>query len=361
MDKKYINMINANLKLEQKHILESSVKIFVNNSFIEACVVSDYFDKQEKSFIISHIIPNLGNNTQLNEGLLDWFETNVLEPTKKAIKNGVEAAKSFGNKIIGIYKNFKDFIKSLVNGVRKAFSWLFNKAIEIGKKAFKKYKEKIDKSLENFKKIPKEERDEEIEQLKLTYNFWVNQPKQIMSSISDSFNHNINENLVNWHPEVIDYFTGNITLINESKGMGERVIEWIVKILSTITKPFILIIEKIFSWISKKILYGISLFTNKLGGPGVFDFKNLSHLLGTVLFTVFEAIATFISPQTLLESGNSFIEGVGKIIEVQHHLLESVFEFFIKSTPVVGHMVHIVAIVGIIAGLIDVIMAFRHI
>ena len=29
---KNINMFNANLKLEQKHILENSIKIFVNNS-----------------------------------------------------------------------------------------------------------------------------------------------------------------------------------------------------------------------------------------------------------------------------------------------------------------------------------------
>ena len=356
---KNINMFNANLKLEQKHILENSIKIFVNNSLIEACVVSTYFDSQEKSFMIGHIIPNL-NRTQLTEGPLDWFKTNILEPTGKAIKKGIEGAKSFGDKIIGIYKKFKDFIKSLVNGVRKAFSWLFKKAMEIGKKAFVGYKEKINKSLENFKKIPKKERDTEIEQLKLTYDFWKGQPDKIMSSVSSSFNDNINENVVDWHPEVIDYLIGNNTLINESKGMGDKFIGWITKILSMITKPFILVIEKIFSFTSRGLLYAFSWFTSKLGGPGPHDFKNLTHLLGGILFTIFESIATFISPETLLESGSFFIEGVGHVVEIQHHVLESVYGFFIKTTPGVKHAVHIVAIVGIVIGLVDIIMSVKH-
>jgi len=294
------NILESNLRLEREFITSKSLLLSTttSNTFIESCLNSQYFNEDEKSFILETVLPN---QKLIQEGGWDWIKKNVIDPTKDAVKKGVDKAKSFYNKIKELISNIGKFLKEIWSHIVKFGEWLWDKVFGMVKSKINKNKAKIEKDLEEFKNLPPQERDTEIEQLTQTGEFWKTKVKSVGNTILGAFTDGV-EGSINkmdsgseavmehWSPEVIDFFSKSKKILKEGGGKVMKVVEWIVNAISWVIKIPVKALEWCFSKITQGVFIGCSFVTKKFGGPGTFMFKNLSHLIGATLFTIAEAV-----------------------------------------------------------------------
>ncbi|HUS49208.1 MAG TPA: hypothetical protein VMZ91_03535 [Candidatus Paceibacterota bacterium] len=354
----------ANLRLEREFIISKSILLntTTSNTFIESCLNSQYFNEDEKSFIIETVIPN---QKLIQEGGWDWIKKNVIDPTKDAVKKGIDKAKSFYNKIKELISNIGGFLKKIWSHIIKFGEWLWDKVLDMVKNKINKNKAKIEKDLEKFKNLPPQKRDTEIEQFIETGKFWKTKSKSVGITILDTFSKDVGDSInkidygsesvmEHWAPEVIDFFSKSKKILKEGGGKSQKVVEWIVNVISWVIKIPVRFFEKVFSKLSQGILVLGSLITNKLGGPGPFEFPNLSHLIGSTLFTICEAVVVG-SHVFHSKFPHNFITN---IIEGWEHVMEEVLKKVVGSFA--KPLVVTLSIIGVILGVMDMIFAFQH-
>jgi hypothetical protein len=356
------NIMEANLRLEREFITSKNILLSTttSNTFIEACLNSQYFNEDEKSFIIESVLPN---QKLIQEGGWDWFKEKVIDPTKDAVKKGIDKAKSFYNKIKELISNIGKFLKEIWSHIIQFGEWLWDKVFGVVKSKINKNKSKIEKNLEKFKNLPPQERDTEIKQLTQTKNFWMDRSgistilgtftKDVGSSINklDSGSEDVMEH---WSPEVIDFFSKNKKILKEGGGKVQKLVESIVGFVSWVIKIPVKALEWCFSKITQGILIGCSWVTKKFGGPGWFKFKHLSHLIGATLFTIFEAV---VASHTLFHAHfeKNFITDT---IEGWEHIIEKVLGEIAGSF--VKPLVAVISVIGIVLGVMEIIFALQH-
>ena len=360
------NILESNLRLEREFITSKSLLLntTTSNTFIESCLNSQYFNEDEKSFILETVLPN---QKLIQEGGWDWIKKNVIDPTKDAVKKGIDKAKSFYNKIKELISNIGKFLKTVWSHIIKWGEWLWDKVFSMVKSKINKNKAKIEKDLEKFKDLPPQERDTEIEQFRQTRDFWKTKTKSVGSAILGNFSKDV-EGSINkmdsgseavmehWSPEVIDFFSKSKKILKEGGGKVQKVMEWIVKAVSWVIKIPVRFFEKIFSYVTQGIFIGCSFITDKLGGPGTFMFKNLSHLIGATLFTISELVVT----AALVGGVKHFPEGfpiTDLIVSWEHIVLEAL-------EKVVGHfakpLIVTLSCIGVFLGVAEIIFAIQH-
>ena len=356
------NILEANLRLEREFITSKSLLLSTttSNTFIESCLNSQYFNEDEKSFILETVLPN---QKLIQEGGWDWIKKNVIDPTKDAVKKGIDKAKSFYNKIKELISNIGKFLKEIWSHIVKFGEWLWDKVFGMVKSKINKNKAKIEKDLEKFKDLPPQERDTEIEQLTQTAKFWKD--KSGISTILGTFNdvvvsaikkmgYGSDDIVEHWSPEVIDFFSKSKKILKEGGGKVMKVVEWIVQAVSWVIKIPVKALEWCFGKITQGILIGCSFVTKKFGGPGTFMFKNLSHLIGATLFTIAEAVVVgahaFHSkfPHNFVTDA---VEGWEKLME---EALGKIAGSFVKP------LVLTISSIGIVLGVAEIIFAIQH-
>jgi len=357
------NILEANLRLEREFITSKSLLLSTttSNTFIESCLNSQYFNEDEKSFILETVLPN---QKLIQEGGWDWIKDNIIEPTKNAIKKGVDKAKSFYTKIKELISNIGKFLKEIWSYIIKFGEWLWDKVFGIVKNKINKNKAKIEKKLEEFKNLPPQERDTEIEQLIQTGEFWKD--KSGISTILGTFNSDV-EGSINkmnsgseaimeyWSPEVIDFFGKSKKILKEGSSKAMKVVEWVVQAVSWVIK----IPQKALEWIFSKAAQGIlilsSIATEKFGGPGPFKFPNLSHLIGATLLTIAESIVFSHTVFHTHFKGNFITDVIVGWEHIMEEVLGKIAGSFVKP------LVAIISGIGIVLGIMEMIFAIQHI
>ena len=357
--------MESNLRLEREFINSKTILINTtrSNVFIESCLKSSYFNTEEKSFIIESVLPN---QKLIQEGGWDWIKDNIIEPTKDAVNKGIEKAKSFYTKLKKLISNIGEFLKKVWSYIVKFGNWCWEKVMGVVKNKINKSKDKITADLEKFKNLPPQERDTELEQLKQTSDFWLSakeNPAGLMMSVqSKEVNNSINgvtqesdELMEYWSPNVINLFGGNSEILNEESSKASKLMEKIGGIISWCLKGPVKLLEWCFSKITQGVFIGCSFVTKKIGGPGTFKFKHLSHLVGATLFTIAEAVVlgSAISHKHLID-GNFITD----VIEGWEHHLEHALG------GIAGKLVHPLVVtlsgIGVALGVYEIIMAFKH-
>ena len=360
-DKKQ-NIFEANLRLERDFIITKNKVLLstTDNVFIESCLSSNYFNNDEKTFILETVLPN---QNLIQEGGWDWIKDNIIEPTKGAVKKGIESAKTFWTKIKQLITNIGNFLKEVWVHIKKFGSWLWDKVIGIVEGLMDKHKDRITKHLEKFKNVPPKDRDTEVEQLGLTTDFWLTKggigplfskfEGDVGKSISsvDSSNEGLMEC---WSSDVIDFFSNTKNLIKEGGSKVVVLIDKIAKIIGWVLKIPIKALEVVLSKVTQGALVAVSYFTNLVGGPGTFKFKNLSHLLAAILVTIMEAVVlashTFHS-----DFGGNFITNT--INGWESHISDMLGPF---AGQFVGPLITCISVVGISIGLYETVRAIQH-
>jgi len=356
------NIEQVNLMLERHFVIERQRLVNSTHSyeFINACLESGYFNNDEKTYIVESIIPN---TSLLTEGGWDWLKKNVFEPTKNAISKGVDTAKSFWDKIKSLMTNISNFLKKLWEILKKTFNDGWGKIKQLATKQINKSKDKLKNKLDEFMKLPPEKRDDEVEQIKLTADFWLtNGLYKILSNNQESVDSNINKLSSesplkeSWSPYVIDFMADKLVITENSKDIIKKVGEWLFNVIVWCLKGIVKLFEFVLSKASQGLLYSVSYLTKSMGGPGVYKFEHLSHLMAGILFTLSEALV--LSSQIF--DWHPHLGIIGDVIHTWEHILENVLVKLFGELPGIKTIMKVLTLVGILIGLYEIINAWKH-